>query len=168
MPIYYHIHRSIKKSNIENNFKEGQALFFSKKKSFWYDVEKDISLSRYNGYSEYKITIPQKYFTYSLNPKSKNKILKLTPKNIEKFIKLHLNLLKSKKSLIHDFINKKFIGMDATNEDIYDFYCKLKLERQLQLEAQLYPPQGYIKKKYKDILIEKIDVCASNVNCPNS
>ena len=40
MPVYYHIHRSIKKSNIENNFKEGQMLYFSKKNSFWYNVEK--------------------------------------------------------------------------------------------------------------------------------
>lgn len=155
MPVYYHIHRSIKKSNIENNFKEGQMLYFSKKNSFWYNIEKNIALDGYNGYSEYKITIPQKYFTYSLNPKSKNKILKLTPKNIEKFIKLHLNLLKSKKSLRDYFINKKFIGIDATNENLYDFYSKLKIE------AQLYPPQGWITKKYKDIIIEKVDVCAS-------
>jgi hypothetical protein len=56
---------------------------------FWYDFEKTVALQSFDGYSEYKITIPQKYFTYSLKPRTKNKILKLTPKNIKEFIKLH-------------------------------------------------------------------------------
>ena len=34
-------------------------LFFSKKNSFWHNFEKAIGLD-YGGYSEYKITIPQK------------------------------------------------------------------------------------------------------------
>ena len=76
MPIYYHIHRSMKKSPIENNFKEGKMLFFSKKNSFWHNFEKDVGLD-WGGYSEYKITIPQKYFTYSLNPQKKKQNIKI-------------------------------------------------------------------------------------------
>ena len=156
MPIYYHIHRSMKKSPIENNFKEGKMLFFSKKNSFWHNFEKDVGLD-WGGYSEYKITIPQKYFTYSLNPRKKNKILKLTPKNIKGFIKLHENKYNGPK-LRDGYINKNFIGIDATNKKLRDLYRVLKYNP----DGQLDPPAGWITQKFKDITIQKVKVVKSD------
>ena len=43
MPKYYHVHRGIKPSELENNFIKNQSLFFSKKISGCYNMEKDIS-----------------------------------------------------------------------------------------------------------------------------
>ena len=65
------------KPNVTNLHKNslisiGIVPIFSKKNSFWHNFEKDVGLD-WGGYSEYKITIPQKYFTYSLNPRKKNK-----------------------------------------------------------------------------------------------
>ena len=131
MPIYYHIHRSMEKSAIENNFKEGKRFFFSKKNSFWHDFEKTVALQSFDGYSEYKITIPQKYFTYSLKPRTKNKILKLTPKNIKEFIKLHEKY--TDKNLVNEYINKNFIGIDATHKKLRDLYKKLKYNPHINL-----------------------------------
>ena len=76
MPIYYHIHRSMEKSAIENNFKEGKRLFFSKKNSFWHNFEKDVGLD-WGGYSEYKITIPQKYFYIFFKTTKKKQNIKI-------------------------------------------------------------------------------------------
>ena len=162
MPKYYHIHRSIKRSNIENNFKDGKMLFFSKKNSFWYNFEKTIGLEDgYGGYSEYEISIPQKYFTYSLKPQKKNKILKLTPKNIEDFIRLHKNIenkYNSPKVLRDEYINKNFIGIDATNKQLQNLYKKLKYDPDPQLDRG----QGWITIKLKDITIKKVNVVKSN------
>ena len=155
MPIYYHIHRSMEKSLIENNFKEGKQLFFSKKNSFWHNFEKDVGLD-WGGYSEYKITIPQKYFTYSLNPRKKNKILKLTPKNIKGFIKLHEKY--TDKNLVVEYINKNFIGIDATHKKLRDLYKKLKYDPHINLD----PPAGWITQKFKDITIQKVKVVKSD------
>lgn len=160
MPKYYYIHRSIKKSNIENNFKDGKMLFFSKKNSFWYNFEKTIGLDM-GGYSEYEISIPQKYFTYSLKPQKKTKILKLTPKNIEEFIKLHKNIenkYSTPMALRDEYINKNFIGIDATNKQLEYLYKKLKYNPDSQLDRG----QGWITQKLKDITIKKVKVVKSN------
>jgi len=160
MSVFYHIHRSTMKSDIDKEFKKGKALFFSKKESFWHDFEKHLGCETYGGYIEYKITIPQKYFTYSLKPQNKNKILKLTLKNIKEFIKLHEKHYgdNSDKSLRDDYINKYFIGIDCTDPKLNnDLYRKLKYNP----DAQLFPPQGYITEKYKDIIIERVNLVKS-------
>ena len=78
MPIFYHIHRSIKPSELENNLTEGYPLYFSKKNSGWYNMEKHLGITDYGGYIIYKINIPNNCFTESFHKNAKYKILKLT------------------------------------------------------------------------------------------
>jgi len=160
MTVFYHIHLSTKKSDIDKEFKKGKALFFSKKDSFWHDFWKDIGCESEGGYREYKVTIPNKYFTYSLKPQKRNKILKLTPKNIKGFIKLHEKHYDDNggTSLRDDYINKYFIGIDCTHPKLNnDLYRKLKYDP----DPQLSPPQGYITEKYNDISIKKVNLVKS-------
>lgn len=99
MPIYYHIHRGRDPIVFDKN----HEMFMSKKNSFWYNIEKEMS----NGeYLEYKITIPQNRFTISLNPRDKTKILKLNKENIKEYRKLYPN---------RDDERNNFGGVDATN-----------------------------------------------------
>ena len=133
-------------------------MFFSKKNSFWYDFEKTVALQSFDGYSEYKITIPQKYFTYSLKPRTQNKILKLTPKNIKEFIKLHEKYENKGLSIKKNYINKNFIGIDATHKKLRNLYKKLNYDP----DSQLDPPAGWITQKFKDITIQKVKVVKSD------
>jgi hypothetical protein len=52
MPYYYHIHRGIKPCSLDNKFIENRPLFFSKKNSDWYNIEKEVS-KEYGGYRMY-------------------------------------------------------------------------------------------------------------------
>lgn len=141
MPIYYHINRG--KNNLNKKFIDNKPLFFSKHKSFWYNFEKEISKDL-NGYIEYKIFIPKSLFTYSFNPRTKNKIVKITKHNIHEY-----QCLKEKyrghNNFIKEMNKRNIIGIDAT---IKLDYKKYKLETE--------HPEGYIWKKLPEITITKI------------
>ena len=62
MPKYYHVHRGTKPSTLSKGFCKNQPLFFSKKYSFWYNTEINIS-REYGGYFIYEIDIPNNMFT---------------------------------------------------------------------------------------------------------
>lgn len=115
MPKYYHVHRSFKPSQIEIKLIEDHPLYFSKKNSFWYHVEIDISKDKdvFDGYTIYEITIPRSQFTESLNPRKKNKIFKVTKKNLDEFIKLKKKY-EGSFNLIKEMKKRNFIGYDAT------------------------------------------------------
>lgn len=104
MPVYYHIHRGDKLIKFDKN----KPMFVSKKNSFWYNVEKQISNNpEYkNSYCEYKITINNDKFTHSLNSKDNTKILKLNENNLKKFIEKYPS---------RNSIKKDFGGLDATD-----------------------------------------------------
>ena len=80
MPLYYHVHRTPKPSKIETKLKTNQALFLSKKHSFWYTIEKQIGKEDYGGYIIYEGCIPQNQFTSSFAPNTSDKIVKITQK----------------------------------------------------------------------------------------
>ena len=142
MPKYYHIHRGTDKSDIDTKFINNKLLYFSKKNSFWYNTELEISKDDYyKGYSIYEITIPRKLFTYSFNPK-KPKIVKINKNNIEEYKKLI-----SKKNFIEEMTKKNIIGIDANLPDSNEYLNKTILKT---------PPEGYIWKTHKDIKIKKI------------
>ena len=147
MPKYYQIHRGIKFSEVENNFIKNKPFFFSKKKSFWYTIEKKLS-KNYGGYIIYEIYIPNNLFTSSFNPRIKNKIVKVTKQNINEYIKL-----KQKYQGHHNFIqemNKRnIIGIDATSENIFK-------------NKNIWLSEGYIWKKHKSIKIKRIKIVKIN------
>lgn len=145
MPIYYHIHRGIKKSNLEKGFKKNKPLFFSKKNSFWYEIEKKIGRENFDGYIIYKIDIPSNRFTTSFNPRSNNKIVKITKKNIKKYIAL-LSKYKSRKNFIIEMNNRNIIGIDITTE--FRDSRKRFMHR--------ITPEGFIWKKTSDIKINRM------------
>ena len=138
MPKYYHVHRGIKPSNLENKFIENQSLFFSKKKSGWYIMEKDISKD-YGGYRIYEIYIPASRFTTSFTPTKKNKIFKVTKNNVEEYTKLF------KSGKMYQLMKTYgMIGIDGTFVEIYG------------------PGEGFIKKKTTDIIIKLVDIIKLN------
>ena len=120
MAIFYHIHRSTKSSTLENGLIEEHALFFSKKNSFWFNIEKQIGIENFGGYIIYKINIPDNCFTQSFHKNAKYKILKLTKKNINKYLQF-VNKLKGKNlltgsiRLIDELKKRNYIGVDATS-----------------------------------------------------
>tara|TARA_Y100000768_G_C23389486_1_gene412229 strand:- start:51 stop:491 length:441 start_codon:yes stop_codon:yes gene_type:complete len=140
MPVYYHIHRGTSNSKLDKKFIKNKPLYFSKKNSFWYRVELEISKDEeYNGYSIYKITIPEKLFTYSFNPRTKTpKIIKINKHNTDKYVKRDFNIEELKK--------KNIIGIDAN----------LPTSKENIHKTLKYPPEGYIWELHKDIKIEKI------------
>ena len=137
MPYYYHIHRGIKPCSLDNKFIENKPLFFSKKNSIWYNIEKEVSKD-YGGYRMYEIYIPSSRFTLSFNPKTKDKIVKITPDNIKEY-HVHYPIFDNMKK-------RNIIGIDATLQDLNGLY------------PQGTPPEGYIWKKPKDIKIKLINI----------
>ena len=131
MPLYYHIHRGKKSSKLEKQFINNNLLFFSKKNSGWYNMEKDIGQTNFGGY---KIYIPDNMFTTSFNPRTKNKIVKITKNNLEEYKKIVKKY--GKKYFLQ---NKNIIGIDSTFEHPNNFVQG--------------PPEGYIWKKPKEIKI---------------
>ena len=124
MPKYYHIHRGITSSDIEKKFIKNKPLFFSKKNSGWYNIEKEISKD-YNGYRIYEIYIPNNRYTLSFNPITVGKIVKITTDNINEYIQLI-----KKGNFIEEMKKRNIIGIDATIEH-KDAYIT-------------GPPEGYI------------------------
>lgn len=101
MTIFYHIHRGTNKIKLKRN----KTTFMSKKNSFWYNMEKEIGNSNYGGVVEYKINIPSKRFTTSLNPNDKTKIVMLFNDNIEEFMNMYPTMI---------IMKENFGGIDAT------------------------------------------------------
>lgn len=143
MPKYYHIHRGTKPSKVDKKFIEGQSLFFSKKNSTWYNIEKEISKEKeYGGFYEYEIYIPATRFTTSFNPRTKNKIVKITHKNIDEFISLIMHQYKNRNLFIEEMKRRNIIGIDATSDFMYKY-----------VHITGGPPEGFIWKKPTDIKI---------------
>ncbi len=147
MPKFYHIHRSPKSSSIEKKLTKNFKLYYSKKNSFWYNVEQDIGKKDYGGYIIYEIEIPKLQFTTSFNPIKKNKIVKLTPKNIQEYIKIRTEVAKKKYNFIEEMNKRNIIGIDATAKFIKEKY-------NLQIESD----EGFIWKFPRTIKIKKIKV----------
>ena len=144
MPIYYHISRGLKSPNLEKKFKKNVCLFFSKKNSSWYCLEKKISKD-YGGYIEYKIYIPSSRFTNSFNPRKKNMIVKISKININKYKKiLTIEYNNNRNLFIKDMKKKNIIGIDANTDLLYD------------LGFPFSGPEGFIWSKPNDIKIEQI------------
>ena len=146
MPKYYQIHRGIKLSQVENKFIENKPFFFSKKNSFWYNFEKDISID-FGGYIIYEIFIPNNLFTSSFNPRTKNKIVKVSKQNLNEYIKLKRNY-GGHKNFINEMKNRNIIGIDATS----NIFSKKHFSLQ----------EGYLWKKYKGITIKRVNII--NIN----
>jgi hypothetical protein len=146
---YYHIHRGINKSNIEKSFINNKPFFFSRKNSFFYNFEVNIS-EEYNGYRLYEIYIPNTLFTTSFNPKSKNKIVKVRKHNLEKYIEL------KEKYKGHD---KFIVEMNKRNIIGIDYNIK-----KWNYKDTYGPPEGYIWSKPNDIII----TCIKTVNLTDS
>jgi len=143
MPLYYQIHRGLELSEIENKFIKNRAFFFSKKNSMWYNIEKQIS-EDYGGYIIYEISIPNNLFTLSFNPRTKNKIVKITTQNINEYKKLK-KTYRGHDNFIKEMNKRNIIGIDATSEFIHK-------------HKTLPPPEGYLWKKPKSIKIKRIKI----------
>ena len=134
MPKYYHVHRGTTPSNVGNKFIKNCPLFFSRKNSNWYNIEKDISKD-YGGYWIYEIYIPSKRFTVSFNPSNNCKIVKITKNNINEYVKLKEEYIGHNR-FIEEMKKRNIIGIDATIEHT-DAYIS-------------GPPEGYIWQKPSD------------------
>lgn len=143
MPKYYQIHRGVKLSEVENTFIINRPFFFSKRNSRWYNVEKKIS-QNYGGYIIYEISIPNNLFTFSFNPRTKNKIVKVNKQNIDEYKKLR-KMYKGINNFIIEMNKRNIIGIDATSK----FINKYK---------SLPSPEGYIWKTTKSIKIKRCKI----------
>ena len=158
MPKFYHIHRSPKPSSIEKKLIKNFKLYYSKKNSFWYNVEQDIGKTDYGGYIIYEIEIPKLQFTTSFNPIKKNKIVKLTPKNIQEYIKILTEVAKKKYNFIEEMNNRNIIGIDATAKFIREKneeYSFIEISEGL---IGITSDEGFIWKFPRTIKIKKIKV----------
>jgi hypothetical protein len=142
MPKYYHIHRGKKSSEIDTKFINGTSLFFSKKNSNWYNIEKETSKD-YGGYHEYEIYIPSSLFTASFNPTTKNKIVKISKNNIKEYYALRMKYNRGSYYFIEEMKKRNIIGIDATTDLMFNYSIS-------------GPPEGFIWKKTKDIKITHI------------
>jgi hypothetical protein len=150
MPKYYHIHRGTEPSTLEKKFIKNIPLFFSKKNSNWYNIEKDIS-KEYGGYRIYEIYIPSSRYTLSFNPTSVDKIVKITSYNINDYILLLNEHKNNRNNFIEEMKKRNIIGIDATIEHTYD---KIKYK-----DAYFTgPPEGYIWRKPSDIKIKLLSI----------
>lgn len=147
---FYHIHRGTMPSTIEQLFISNHLLFFSKKNSDWYNIEKEIGLDNYGGYITYEIDIPQKFFTNSLHPKGNHKILKINRNNIHKY-KL---FRKNNPFPIESLKENNIIGIDLTDEKIWKFLSTKPIFLLNSLEGCLWNISDEIK-------IQKIETIKS-------
>lgn len=148
MPKYYHVHLGRPNtSQLENKFMTGKDLFFSKKDSFWYRIWPEVGLDNYGAYVMYEIYIPNNMFTTSFNPKfAKNKILKITKKNIAQYKKLYSLKCGGRFDIFKAF---GYIGIDATASWIKKGNNKGKV---------MSSPEGILWRKIRGIKIKKIEV----------
>ena len=142
MPKYYHVQRGLTSYNIEKKFIRNKPLFFSKKNSGWYNLEKEIS-KNYNGYTIYEISIPTNRYTRSFKPTTVNKIVKITKNNINEYVQLK-NEYHGHNRFIEEMKKRNIIGIDATIEH-KDAYITGS-------------PEGYIWQKTTDIKIKLIEI----------
>lgn len=155
---YYHVHRSKKKSKIEKKFQNDKQLYFSKKDSAWYEIEKNIGLDNFGGYIIYEIDIPKRFFTYSFNPTSKNKIVKVNDDNLEEFLRLKSENIGSIK-FIEEMKRRNLIGVDSTYVDL-DKIGNYAKEHKIELFL-VTPFEGYIWKKTNGIKISVYKVSSN-------
>lgn len=120
MPLFYHVHRSTKPSKIEKKIILDKPLFLSRKKSFWYNVEKNVGATEYGGYIIYEICIPKNNFTYSFRPITNNKIVKITKDNVDKYIQLR-NKYPGQINFFNELKKRNLIGYDATSSSIQEY-----------------------------------------------
>ena len=144
MPVYYHISFETK-YNIHKNFSKNlnnkKLLFFSKKNSFWYNLWKSDGTS----YALYKITIPEKLYTTSFNPRKK-KIVRITKDNVDEFIRLDSQLGNNKLRNIEFLRKRNIIGIDANTEIVKNYPIKHVLG-QTRAEGWIYD--------FKDVKVKK-------------
>ena len=139
MTKYYHIHRGTTPTSLEKGFIKGRRLFFSKKNSFWYNTEIDISKD-YGGYKIYEINIPNNLMTLSLHPKNK-KVVKINKNNVDDFMKLKKIKIGDALKDMDDIIKRNIIGFIFMNRE----------------SNANYPEEGYIFEKIKGITVRLID-----------
>ena len=122
MPNFYHIHRSIVPSKIEQNFIDNRPLFFSLNNSVWYKIELDICQTdeEYDGCTIYKIIIPQKIFVNSIEKFNTPKILKISNDNISDY----KNFIEKNNNIIKSLSDHNIIGVDLTDEKIWSKLSK--------------------------------------------
>ena len=115
MPTFYHIHRTIDQSDLDNGFVTGDQLFYSKKDSFWHTVERNVSKDpEFGGYREYEIFIPSTAYTTSMNPRTP-KILKVTSDNVKEYKKFITKKDHHYKNKYDPMVALGFIGVDFTD-----------------------------------------------------
>lgn len=115
MPKFYHVHSSVEASAIEKNKITGQYLYFSKKDSYFYNSWITLSKNEYGGYIIYEIYIPSNMFTTSFNPRTKNKIVKITRENIVEYKKLR-KIYKGQEIFRKEMDSRGIIGIDCTDK----------------------------------------------------
>jgi len=86
MPYFYHISRGTKQNLLYTVFINGESLFFSKKDSFWYNIERQIGMNHFEGYKLYEIFIPSNAYTKSFNPRTPT-IIKITKNTLKEYTK---------------------------------------------------------------------------------
>jgi hypothetical protein len=112
MPYFYHISRGIQQNSLDNGFIKGEALFFSKKDSFWYKVERQIGMNHFGGYKIYEIFIPSTAYTTSFNPRTP-KIVKITKNTLKEYIKKYQSL--GNYGVMIELQKRGLIGVDCTD-----------------------------------------------------
>lgn len=141
MPIFYHIHIGVDNPHFEK-FEKNRPLYFSRKNSRWYRNWKSVG-EDYGGHLEYKISFPRTLYTTSFNPRSKNKIVKITKENIKEY----KNLKKKYRGVkfIEEMNKRNIIGIDCTPKWTFKHNSLL-----------ISVMEGYFWKKVKEIKIEKV------------
>ena len=137
MPIFYHIHRGADTNSLDDGFIDGEPLWFSKKDSYWYKVEKIVGCTNYGGYKTYEIFIPSEAYTTSMHPRTP-KIIKITSETINDFKKIW----DGHNATIALFKKRGAIGVDCT--DHYGVYRN--------------PPEGIIWKLPPKAYIKLVEV----------
>ena len=129
MPIYYHISLGDKfdvTKDLSNNIENGKKLFFANKNSFWYNFWKKVG-EDVKSYAEYKLNIPEQLFTSSFHPKDE-KILRITNKNIKKYLEFSNENKVSKLRDITFMRKNNIIGVDLNTQDVLDYPKKHKYQ----------------------------------------
>ena len=153
MPFYYHVHRTPTPSKIEKTLKTTQALFLSKKKSFWYTVEKQIGKDDYGGYIIYEVCIPPNQFTSSFAPNTSDKIVKITQKNVKEYINLK-NEHRGSIKFFGELKSRRLIGYDATSPSIQKYAHKMSMFHEPELaifDFTHYKPAFNVIEKHKTV-----------------
>lgn len=117
MPKFYHVHRGICPSDIEDGFEKERLFYFARKNSLFYKAMMKFGKEHDGGYIIYEINIPNNRYTESFNPKSEGKIVRITNKNYDQY---HNLFRTRKKPPIKELMKKGIFGIDATSPYIRD------------------------------------------------